>query len=94
MTCMVQIEFRANQDPVDKLPGWWREIRPATHCREGCVSVSVTRNRDDALNVAFVEPWDWRQHYESYFAWRAQPGVLGQLPGTVDGQGALGAGRT
>jgi quinol monooxygenase YgiN len=45
MTCMVHIEFHARQESVEKLLGWLREIPPDTRCREGCVSVSVTRNQ-------------------------------------------------
>ena len=86
MTCLVHIEFRAKQEFVDKLLVWLREILPDTRCREGCVSVSVTRNQDDPLNFAFIELWDTRQHYERYFAWRQEQGVLDQLAGMVDGQ--------
>lgn len=85
MTCMVHIEFRAKQGAVDELLGWLRKILPDTRCREGCVSVSVTRNQDDPLHFAFVELWDTRQHYERYFAWREAEGVLDQLATMVDG---------
>ena len=79
MTCMVHIEFRARSESVDKLLGWLREILPDTRCREGCVSVSVTRNQDDPLNFGFVELWDSRQRYERYFTWRQEQGVLQHL---------------
>jgi quinol monooxygenase YgiN len=89
MTCLVHIEFRARQESIDKLLSWLREILPDTRCREGCVSVAVTRNQDDPLNFAFVELWDSRQHYERYFAWREQQGVLDQLATMVDGQASF-----
>ena len=63
--------------------GWLREILPDTRCREGCVSVSVTRNQDEPTNFAFVELWDSRQRY---FAWREQQGVLKDLATMVDGE--------
>ena len=79
MTCMVHIEFRAKKESVDKMLRWLREILPDTRCREGCVSVSVTRNQDEPTNFAFVELWDSRAHYERYFAWRKQQGVLSPI---------------
>ena len=86
MTCLVHIEVRARPESVEKLLGWLREILPDTRCREGCVSVSVTRNQDDPLNFAFVELWDSRQHYERYFTWRQEQGVLQHLSTMVDGE--------
>ena len=86
MTCMVHIEFRARKESVETLLGWLREILPDTRRREGCVSVSVTRNQDDPLNFAFVELWDSREHYERYFAWRQEQGVLQHLSTMVDGE--------
>ena len=86
MTCLVHIEFRARPESVEKLLGWLGEILPDTRCREGCVSVSVTRNQDDPLNFAFVELWDSRQHYERYFVWRQEQGVLQHLSTMVDGE--------
>jgi len=83
---MVHIEFCARAQSVDRLLAWLREILPDTRGRDGCVSVAVTRNQDDPLNFAFVELWDSRQHYERYFAWRTETGVLDQLAALVDGE--------
>ena len=55
MTCMVHIEFRAKPGAAERLLPWLRRILPDTRAREGCVSVSVTRNQDDPNNFAFVE---------------------------------------
>lgn len=53
------------------------------------MSASVTRNQDDPQNFAFVELWDSRQHYERYFAWREEQGVLEQLAVLVDGEASF-----
>lgn len=89
MTCMVHIEFKAKKAHADELAGWLRAILPDTRCREGCVSVAVTRNQDDPTNFAFVELWDSRQHYERYFAWRKEQGVLDELAKFVDGEASF-----
>jgi len=86
VTCLVLIEFRAKPESIDKMLRWLREILPETRCREGCVSVSVTRNQDDPTQFAFVELWDSRAHYERYFAWREREGVLDELAALVDGE--------
>jgi quinol monooxygenase YgiN len=49
----------------------------------------VTRNQDDPTNFIFVEQWDSRQHYERYFAWRQETGVLDQLAGMIRGQASF-----
>ena len=85
MACLVHIECRARKESADQLLGGLREILPDTRCREGCASVSVTRTPDDPLNIVVVEPWDSRQHDETYFAWRQRQGVLDQLAARVDG---------
>jgi quinol monooxygenase YgiN len=41
---------------------------------------------DDPLNFAFVELWDSREHYERYFVWRQEQGVLQHLSTMVDGE--------
>ena len=85
MSCQVVIEFRAKEECVEKLLPWLRQILPDTRCREGCVLIAVTRNQDDPTNFIFVEQWDSRQHYERYFAWRQETGVLDQLAGMIRG---------
>ncbi len=86
MTCLVHIEFRAREASVPQLLTWLREILPDTRGREGCVSVAVARNQDDPLAFAFIEQWDSRAHYERYFAWREEEGVLAELAGLIDGE--------
>ncbi|MGE0487005.1 MAG: putative quinol monooxygenase [Gammaproteobacteria bacterium] len=89
MTCMVHIEFRASAETIDQMLAWLREILPDTRAREGCVSVAVTRNQDDPTNFAFVELWESRAHYERYFAWREETGVLAELAKLVDGEASF-----
>ena len=89
MTCLVLIEFRAKKESIETMLGWLLQILPETRCREGCVSVAVTRNQDDPATFAFVELWDSRQHYERYFAWRQQEGVLDELAKMVDGEASF-----
>ena len=89
MTCLVMIEFKARAETIDRMLAWLREILPDTRCREGCVSISVTRNQDDPTNFVFVEQWASRQHYERYFAWREQEGVLNELATMVDGEASF-----
>ena len=89
MTCLVLIQFRAKKEAADRLQGWLRDILPDTRGREGCVSVAVTRNQDDPTRFAFVEQWNTRQHYERYFAWRKEQGVLDELATMVDGEASF-----
>ena len=59
------------------------------HARDGCLSVTVTRNQDDPAAFAFIEQWDSRQHYARYFAWREMKGVLDELAAMIEGEASF-----
>ncbi len=89
MSCQVLIEFRAREERIDAMLKWLRDILPDTRAREGCVAVAVTRDQDNPTRFAFVEQWASRQHYERYFEWRRQTGVLDELATMVDGEASF-----
>jgi quinol monooxygenase YgiN len=39
----------------------------------------VHLNQDDGDNLVIVERWQSRPHYEKYFAWRQETGLLDRL---------------
>ena len=40
---------------------------------------------DDSNNIAIVENWETREHYEKYFKWREDRGDLEKLGAMVTG---------
>jgi quinol monooxygenase YgiN len=41
---------------------------------DGCRDATLHVNKDDDLNLLFVEHWASREHFERYRAWRAERG--------------------
>ena len=58
---------------------FFRSILPETRAYEGCTSVDVLHNSDDADNVVVVEVWETREQYQEYLAWQRERGTSGRL---------------
>jgi quinol monooxygenase YgiN len=85
MTCQVLLEFKLKPGNRDKLVAWMRKILPDTRSYEGCVGLHLTQNQDDRDSFIVVEQWDSRAHYEKYFQWRSESGILAELADMLDG---------
>ena len=75
MTCIVILEVTAKKGTGTQLVENIRALLPDTRNKDGCQSVEVTTNLDDADNLVLVERWATRKHYENYprlaaAAWR------------------------
>ena len=55
------------------------EILPDTRSFDGCEGLDVKINSDDPNNLVLVERWQSRPHYEKYFAWRQETGLIDRL---------------
>ncbi len=89
MTCQVLLEGRAKEGCIEKLRSMFKDILPDTRGFEGCVSLHVVQNQDDAQNLVVVEQWDTRQHYEKYLEWRTERGDLETLSAMFDGDPSI-----
>ena len=74
---------------MDDMVTLMREILPDTRAYDGCQGVTVHTNLDAPDDVALVEYWDSRAHYEKYVAWRAETGVLGQIVSLLAGEPSI-----
>ena len=68
MTCIVILEMTAKKGTGMQLVENLRALLPDTRNKDGCQSVEVTTNLDDADNLVLVERWATRKHYENYLA--------------------------
>jgi quinol monooxygenase YgiN len=84
MTCIVIFEMTAKAGTGLQLVETMRALLPETRSKDGCQSVEVTTNLEDADKLLLVERWASRQHYETYLAWRQQRGDIDQLAGLLD----------
>lgn len=89
MTCMVLLEVKAKAGTGADIVGVFKEILPDTRSYDGCIDVDVYQNQDDPDVVVLVEQWQSRAHYEKYFAWRVESGLVAQLGEAIDGPPSL-----
>lgn len=79
MSVTVLLDLKAAPGSVDKLKQLFVEILPDTRAYDGCEGLDVHLNQDDGDNLVIVERWQSRQHYEKYFAWRQETGLIDRL---------------
>ena len=79
MSITILLDLKAAPGSIDKLKDLFVEILPDTRAYEGCEGLEVHLNQDDGDNLVLVEHWQSRPHYEKYFAWRQETGLLDRL---------------
>lgn len=82
MSVNVVLEVQAKPESIEKLKSTLENILPDTRAFDGCISVQVTSNQDEPLNLVLLEVWESRQKNEKYLAWRTETGafeVLGAM---------------
>lgn len=74
MSVLVLLELKAKSgrgdDIVDRLMG----VLDHTRGFDGCNSLTVYKDKENADSLVFVAQWESKEHYESYLAWRAERG--------------------
>ena len=78
MAILVQLEANAKPECVEELTGMIKQRFPETRAYDGCKEITAYLN-EDGHTMVFVEQWESKEHYEKYFAWREETGVLEQL---------------
>lgn len=56
-----------------------RGALPDTRAYDGCSSVEVYSDQDEADAVVLWEKWASREHYGRYFQWRVDTGLMDAL---------------
>ena len=79
MAVKIVLELKAKPGAGDSLLETFRSILPDTRAYDGCIGVDTLRDRDDPDTLMLVETWESRAHYEKYFAWRQESGLVEQL---------------
>ena len=79
MAVKIVLELKAKPGAGDSLLETFRSILPDTRAYDGCIGVDTLRDRDDPDTLVLVETWESRAHYEKYFAWRQESGLVEQL---------------
>lgn len=79
MSVTILLDLKAGPGSIDKLKDLFVEILPDTRAYDGCDGLDVHLNQDDGDNLVIVERWQSRPHYEKYFAWRQETGLIDRL---------------
>ena len=79
MTTPVIVEVKVKPDLVDEMKLLLKKILPDTKAFDGFISIDVCHNLDSIGEFVFYEQWESRKHYEKYFAWRTETGVIDQM---------------
>ena len=85
MAVLVLVEGSVKSEAMDDMIALMNEILPDTRAYDGCQGVHVHTNLDAPNDLALVEYWDSRVHYEKYLAWRAETGVLEKIASLLSG---------
>jgi len=89
MAVTVILDLAVKPESVADLKKTLKEILPDTRAYDGCHGVSVVENQDDGGNIMLIETWSSRPHYEKYFAWRQETGVIDGLGQMVSAPPAI-----
>jgi len=79
MAVSVLLEMNVKPDKVEEVKSSFKAVLPDTRTYDGCNGLTVHSNQDDDTNLVLVGQWDSRQHYERYFAWREETGLIEKL---------------
>lgn len=89
MAVKILLELKAKPGTGGELLAIFREILPDTRAYDGCLGIETLRGQDDSDTLVIVETWESRAHYEKYFAWRQETGLVDRLGAHVAGPPGL-----
>ena len=86
MSVLVNLQLKVKQGQVPKVLETLKELLPGTRAYEGCHWVKLTANIEDENVLEVVSQWDSKEHYDTYFKWRTEVGVVAALMEFLDEQ--------
>jgi len=79
MSVTILLDLKAKPGSINQLKKIFVEILPGTRAYDGCEGLEVNLNQEDGDNLVIIERWRSRPHYEKYFSWRQETGLLDRL---------------
>lgn len=79
MSVTVVLELTLKPEKVEDVKGMLKQILPDTRAYDGCEGVTIHQDQDNPNTLVALEQWASRAHYEKYFAWRTETGVIAGL---------------
>jgi len=85
MAITILLSGKAKDGQMSELLSLFKEILPETRSYEGCISLDMLVDEDIEGNFTLNEVWETRDHYQTYFNWRVETGVLDKIVALVEG---------
>lgn len=82
MAVRVVLEMKAKTGTGNDLVAAFKSTLADTRAFEGCTSIDVLQNSEDADSLMLVEVWETRAHHEKYLAWRRERGDIERRAGS------------
>lgn len=79
MAVSVLLELNVKPDQVEAVKSSLKAHLPDTRAYDGCNGLTVHANQGENTNLVLISQWDSRQHYERYFAWREETGMIEEM---------------
>ena len=86
MATTVMLEVKTKSGLGNEIVANLKEILPDTRSYDGCLSLNVYQNQDDADTVVIVSQWESKDKYETYLNWRMETGVFAKLTEALEGE--------
>ena len=75
MPITVTLTFSVKPDRAEEFKSLLESLLPDTRAYDGCLSVVVYQDQDDAGSIMLVEDWTTKEHQQKYQAWRDETGI-------------------
>ena len=85
MSTTVILEIRTNPGTANEMLTMLKDILPDTRNYDGCVSVDVFQNQDDADTLIIMGKWQSKVHFETYLDWRNETGIFERFSEMIEG---------
>ncbi len=85
MASTALLELRLKPDSLAEALPIIHRILDETRAFDGCLGVTVVRDKDDPAHVVAIEEWESLEKDAAYRAWRAGDGAATDLPALLDG---------
>ena len=75
MPITVTLTFSVKPEWSEEFKSLLESLLPDTRDYDGCLSVVVYQDQDDAGSIMLVEDWTTKEHQQKYQAWRDEIGT-------------------
>lgn len=76
MAAYIVLEINTAPERLEEMRAFLHDRMPEAMAFDGCLGVDLVENKEKPGNLLFFEKWESHGHYEKYFAFREQSGVL------------------